>query len=41
MNSGAGRGFTLDERHVDGFALGKRTMHTLDTYLVTEGTGTG
>ena len=39
LNNRAGRGFTLQEGHPNCLAPGKRTMHTLNTYLVTQGGG--
>jgi gamma-glutamyltranspeptidase/glutathione hydrolase len=39
LNNRAGRGFVLDERHPNCLAPGKRTMHTLLTYLVTDESG--
>jgi gamma-glutamyltranspeptidase/glutathione hydrolase len=34
MNNRAGRGFTLQEGHPNIFAPGKKTMHTLNCYLI-------
>ena len=36
LNNRAGRGFTLDAGHPNRLAGGKRTMHTLNCYLVTK-----
>lgn len=37
LNNRAGRGFTLEADHPNVIAPGKRTMHTLNCYLITEG----
>ena len=34
LNNRAGRGFTLEEGHPNGIAGGKKTMHTLNCYLL-------
>ncbi len=34
LNNRAGRGFTLEDGHVNQYAPGKKTMHTLNCYLV-------
>ena len=40
LNNRAGRGFTLEPDHPNTFAPGKKTMHTLNCYLVTDPSGT-
>jgi gamma-glutamyltranspeptidase/glutathione hydrolase len=37
LNNRAGRGFTLEAGHPNVFAGGKKTMHTLNCYLLTRG----
>ena len=39
LNNRAGRGFTLEEGHPKVFAPGKKTMHTLNCFLVEDGDG--
>jgi gamma-glutamyltranspeptidase/glutathione hydrolase len=39
LNDRAGRGFSLADGDVNVYAPGKRTMHTLNCYLVTDGDG--
>jgi gamma-glutamyltranspeptidase/glutathione hydrolase len=36
LNNRVGRGFTLEEGHVNQYAPGKKTMHTLNCYLVAD-----
>ncbi|MFI4974258.1 MAG: gamma-glutamyltransferase family protein [Caulobacterales bacterium] len=39
MNNRVGRGFTLEQGHPNLFAPGKRTMHTLNCYMVADTSG--
>lgn len=39
MNNRAGRGFTLDQSHPNVYAPGKRSMHTLNAYLISNEQG--
>ncbi len=39
FNNRVGRGFTLQEGHVNQYAPGKKTMHTLNCYLVADASG--
>jgi gamma-glutamyltranspeptidase/glutathione hydrolase len=39
LNNRVGRGFTLEEGHVNQYAPGKKTMHTLNCYLVADPEG--
>ncbi|MEJ7901111.1 MAG: gamma-glutamyltransferase [Thermomicrobiales bacterium] len=36
LNNRVGRGFTLEEGHVNQYAPGKKTMHTLNCYMVAD-----
>ncbi len=40
LNNRAGRGFTLEDGHPNQFAPGKKTMHTLNCYLIAAPDGT-
>ncbi len=39
LNNRVGRGFTLEEGHVNQYAPGKKTMHTLNCYLIADPLG--
>lgn len=39
LNNRVGRGFTLEEGHVNQYAPGKKTMHTLNCYLIADPEG--
>ena len=39
MNNRAGRGFTLDQSHPNVYEPGKRSMHTLNAYLISDEQG--
>jgi len=39
LNNRVGRGFTLEEGHVNQYAPGKKTMHTLNCYMVADPEG--
>jgi len=36
LNNRAGRGFSLDPKHPNAIAPGRRTMHTLNAYMITQ-----
>lgn len=40
LNNRVGRGFSLEPGHINIFAPGKKTMHTLNCYLIADETGT-
>lgn len=40
MNNRVGRGFSLDPSHPNCYAAGKKSMHTLNAYLITDPQGT-
>jgi gamma-glutamyltranspeptidase len=39
LNNRVGRGFTLEDGHVNQYAPGKKTMHTLNCYLIADAHG--
>jgi gamma-glutamyltranspeptidase/glutathione hydrolase len=39
LNNRVGRGFTLEDGHVNQYAPGKKTMHTLNCYLIADAEG--
>lgn len=39
MNNRSGRGFTLDQSHPNVYAPGKKSMHTLNAYLISDDQG--